>query len=209
MTQIGKPISRLEGQLKVSGAAKYAGDYNVPDLLFGYVVNSTVTKGKIISIDTSEALALHGVVKVFTHENRPSTAWFDIQYADMDAPPGTVFKPLDNEEVKYNGQPIALVVANNFEIAREASILLKITYEAAPFETRLDEHLDKARNAKTGLATALKPRHPNRPGILSRLMMDRPIKCRPNTGTVPSIITPWNSSLRPRSTKERQTHHLR
>lgn len=52
---IGQPISRLEGHLKVTGSAKYAGEYQADDLLYGYVVNSTITKGKIKSIDTSEA----------------------------------------------------------------------------------------------------------------------------------------------------------
>lgn len=112
MAQIGQPISRLEGKLKVTGAAKYSGEYNVPDLLYGYVVNSSVTKGKIVTIHTGDAEALTGVVKVFTHLNRPGTAWFDMQYSDMDAPPGAPFRPLHNEEIKFNGQPIALITRN-------------------------------------------------------------------------------------------------
>ena len=128
LPSIGKPISRLEGHLKVTGTAKYAGEYQAMDLLYGYVVNSTITKGKIAVIDTSDAKALDGVIEVFTHENRPSTAWFDFQYADMDAPPGTVFKPLKDNEIKYNGQPIALVVAETFEMARYAAIKIKVAY---------------------------------------------------------------------------------
>ncbi|SUX44400.1 hypothetical protein [Chryseobacterium indoltheticum] len=87
---VGKPVSRLEGHLKVTGSAKYAGEYEAPDLLYGYIVNSTITKGKIKSIDTEHVKKIEGVIEVFTHENKPSTAWFDFQYADMDAPPGIV-----------------------------------------------------------------------------------------------------------------------
>src|SRR5690606_35380884 len=115
---IGKSLSRLEGHLKVTGATKYAGEYPAENPVYGYVVNSTVTKGRIKNIDSRPALSLEGVIEVFSHKNRPSLAWFDFQYADMDAPPGAAFKPLNDAEIKYNGQPIALVVAETFELAR-------------------------------------------------------------------------------------------
>jgi len=161
---IGQPVSRLEGALKVTGKAKYAGEYNVPDLLYGYVVNSTITKGKIAVIDTSDAKKMDGVIEVFTHENRPSTAWFDIQYADMDAPPGTVFKPLKDNEIKYNGQPIALVVAETFEMARYAAMKIKLAYKEEEFDTNLELNLHKERNPKKGLASMLKPPPPRPKG---------------------------------------------
>lgn len=164
LPSIGKPISRLEGHLKVTGTAKYAGEYQAMDLLYGYVVNSTITKGKIAVIDTSDAKALDGVIEVFTHENRPSTAWFDFQYADMDAPPGTVFKPLKDNEIKYNGQPIALVVAETFEMARYAAIKIKVAYVEEEFETDLESNLEKAREPKKGIASMLKPPPPKPTG---------------------------------------------
>ncbi|RYG28067.1 MAG: xanthine dehydrogenase family protein molybdopterin-binding subunit, partial [Chitinophagaceae bacterium] len=126
---VGQPLSRLEGKQKVTGAAKYAAEYQVPDLLHGYVVSSPVTKGKIIKINTVAAMAIPGVVEVLSHENRPKLAWFDLQYTDMDAPPGTVFKPLYDENILYNGQPIALVVAHDFETARYASSLIEFEFE--------------------------------------------------------------------------------
>lgn len=161
---VGKPISRLEGHLKVTGSAKYAGEYQADDLLYGYVVNSTVTKGKIKSIDTSEVKKIAGVIEVFTHENKPSTAWFDFQYADMDAPPGTVFKPLKDNDIRYNGQPIALVVADTFELARYAATKLDIVYEQEDFETDLKTNLEKSRDPKKGLASMLKPPPPKPTG---------------------------------------------
>ncbi len=162
---IGQPISRLEGHLKVTGSAKYAGEYDAEDLLYGYVVNSTITKGKIKSIDISEAKKLPGVIEIFTHENKPSTAWFDFKYADMDAPPGTVFKPLNDNEIRYNGQPIGLVVAETFEMARYAATKIKFVYEEdEKFETDLKTNLEKSRNPKKGLASMLKPPPPKPQG---------------------------------------------
>jgi len=161
---VGQPLSRLEGHAKVTGAAKYAAEYNVADLLHGYVVSSAITKGKILNINTDNAKALEGVVEVFTHENRPSLAWLDIQYTDMDAPPGTVFKPLHDSEIKYNGQPIALVVATDFETARYAATLIQVDYEESLHETSLETHMDESREPKKGFATLLKPPPPKPTG---------------------------------------------
>ena len=162
--QIGQPISRLEGRSKVTGAAKYAGEYNVNGLLYGYVVNSTITKGKILHIDTNAAKEIEGVIEVFTHENRPSLAWFDMQYTDMDAPPGSPFRPLQNAEIKYNGQPIALVVAETFELARYAASIMKVSYEEQSYVTDLNQNKHKARDPKMGVATLLKPLPPKPKG---------------------------------------------
>lgn len=168
LSSIGKPISRLEGRLKVTGSAKYAGEYDAPDLLYGYVVNSSITKGKIAVIDTSDAKALEGVIEVFTHENRSSTAWFDFQYADMDAPPGTVFKPLKDNEIKYNGQPIALVVAETLEMARYAAKKIKLAYIEEEFTTDLQTNTHSEREPKKGLASMLKPPPPKPKGNFER-----------------------------------------
>jgi xanthine dehydrogenase YagR molybdenum-binding subunit len=166
---IGTPVSRLEGHLKVTGNAKYAGEYEADNLLYGYIVNSTITKGKIKSIDTSELEKLEGIIKIFTHENRPSTAWFDFQYADMDAPPGTVFKPLKDGEIKYNGQPIALVVAESFELARYAAAKIKVVYDNEEFETDMKQNLEKSRDPKKGLASLLKPPPPKPTGDFEKV----------------------------------------
>ncbi|MDQ1165638.1 xanthine dehydrogenase family protein molybdopterin-binding subunit [Flavobacterium sp. SORGH_AS_0622] len=173
---VGQPVSRLEGFEKVTGSALYAAEHNVSGLLYGYVVNSTITKGKILSIDVSAVLALEGVVKIFTHENRPSLAWFDLQYADMDAPPGTVFKPLSDNIIRYNGQPIALIVAEDFETARCASTLIKFVYEEEPFDTVLSQNLDKAREPKKGMSTPLKPPPPKPTGNFDKAYADAEFK---------------------------------
>lgn len=157
---VGQPLSRLEGREKVTGSARYAAEYPLEGLLHGYVVSSPITRGKIVEIDISEAMAIPGVVDILSHLNRPKLAWFDLQYTDMDAPPGTVFKPLYDENILYNGQPIALVVARDFETARYASTRIVFRYHQEPHQTCLENHLDKARAPKKGLATPLKPPPP-------------------------------------------------
>jgi xanthine dehydrogenase YagR molybdenum-binding subunit len=173
---IGQPISRLEGPLKVTGAAPYAAEYPLPDLLYAYVVNSTIPKGLIRAIDTNAAKALPGVVEILTHTNRPALAAFDFQFTDLDAPPGTVFKPLYDAQVWYNGQPVAVVVAEDFETARYAATLVRITYEAEAFETGIDSQMPQARNAKKGLATTFKPPPPKPTGNFEQAFAEAPFK---------------------------------
>ncbi|TDQ08645.1 xanthine dehydrogenase family protein molybdopterin-binding subunit [Pedobacter metabolipauper] len=173
---VGQSISRLEGYEKVTGAARYAGEFNVSDLLYGYVINSTITKGKIISINTEKAEAIPGVVKVFHHKNRPSLAWFSMQYADMDAPPGSPFQPLADHKIKYNGQPIALLVAESFELARYAATLVEITYEQEDFKTDLIANITEARAPKGGLATFLKPPPPKPVGNFEKAYENSPFQ---------------------------------
>ncbi|MDO7883990.1 xanthine dehydrogenase family protein molybdopterin-binding subunit [Hymenobacter cheonanensis] len=144
---IGRPISRPEGAAKVSGAAKYAAEYNVPDLWYGYIVDSPITKGKITKIDASAVLALPGVKQVFSHENVPTFAWFDRSYKDQVAPGGSPFRPLHEPEIMFSQQPVALVVAETFELARYAASILRIEYEV---DEDFNTDLDKARAAGKG-----------------------------------------------------------
>ena len=85
---VGTPTSRVDGRAKVTGAAKYAGEFNSPGLTHGYVVSSTIAKGRILRIDTSEALRVQGVIDVLTHEHRPRMADTDGAYKDDVAPDG-------------------------------------------------------------------------------------------------------------------------
>lgn len=111
---IGKPVSRIEGPLKVTGKAKYAAEFNVPNLAHGFVVNSEIAKGRIKKIDRAAALAVPGVIEVFAHDNRPEMASSSGKYADETAPPGSPFRPLYDDTISFAGQPVALVVAEEF-----------------------------------------------------------------------------------------------
>ncbi len=173
---IGQPISRVDGVDKVTGKAKYAAEFNVPDLAYGVVVSSAIAKGKIKSFDASDALGLDGVLQVFTHENRPRLAWFDISYKDQDAPPGAPFRPLHNATIKYSGQPIALVVAETFELARYAATLIRVEYDEDTHETDLETNLHKARKPKHGIADLLKPPPPKPRGDFDKVYAEDPNK---------------------------------
>jgi xanthine dehydrogenase YagR molybdenum-binding subunit len=135
---IGKRVSRVDGRAKVTGAAKYAAEHGVPDLAHGYVVGSAIARGKIVSIDASAALALPGVLQVFTHENAPRLARSDKSYRDEVSPPGSPFRPLHDAEIKFSGQPIALVVADSLELARYAASLVRIEYRRGSHATELE-----------------------------------------------------------------------
>jgi xanthine dehydrogenase YagR molybdenum-binding subunit len=126
---IGTSTSRVDGFAKVTGAAKYAAEFNVPGMAYGSVVTSTIAKGRIVRIDPSAALRVKGVLDVLTHENRPPMASNDEAYKDETAPAGSPFRPLYDSRIMFNGQPIALVVAETSEIARFAASLVRVEYE--------------------------------------------------------------------------------
>src|SRR5262245_19269984 len=111
MTYIGTATSRIDGRAKVTGAAKYAAEHNAPGLAHGSVITSSIAKGRIVRIDASEAPRVDGVIDVFSHENRPPMASTDSAYKDEVAPDGSPFRPLYDDKIMFNGQPIALVVA--------------------------------------------------------------------------------------------------
>ncbi|WP_223648869.1 xanthine dehydrogenase family protein molybdopterin-binding subunit [Hymenobacter psoromatis] len=157
---VGRPISRPEGPAKVSGSATYAAEFNVPDLWYGYVVTSPITKGKIIKIDTAPVLALPGVKQIFSYENVPSLAWFDRSYKDDVAPGGSPFRPLHNAEILFSQQPVALVIAETFELARYAASILRVEYEVAEHNTDLEKARGEAFDAPKGKTGFLPPPKP-------------------------------------------------
>jgi xanthine dehydrogenase YagR molybdenum-binding subunit len=135
---IGTATSRVDGRAKVTGAAKYAGEYNAADLTYAYVVASTIPRGRIARIDASEALRVEGVLDVLTHLNRPPMPDNDGAYKDDVAPEtGSPFRPLYDDKVMFSGQPIALVIAEEWEIAHFAASLIHIEYQAEAHLTDL------------------------------------------------------------------------
>ena len=146
--QIGKPASRVEGRAKVTGAAKYAGEFNVPNLAHGVVVTASIAKGRIQRINAEEALAVAGVLDVLTHANRGKLASSDDKYKDEVAPDGSPFRPFYDDQVRFNGQPIALVVAEEFEIARFAASLIHVDYEQDAHVTDFEAQRQRTAGAK-------------------------------------------------------------
>jgi len=156
----GTPVSRVDGRDKVTGAARYSAEFvadeSAEKLLHGVVINSNITRGRIVSFDTSEALAQPGVVEVITYQNRPKMRSFDLFYKDMTAPGGAPFRPLYDEQIVSNAQPVALVVAETFEAARHAAALVKVQYAAEPHETGLLNYLSRPHKPK-GLKAGYTP----------------------------------------------------
>jgi len=151
---LGKPTSRVEGRAKVTGIAKYAAEYNVPGVAHGVVVSSAIAKGRIKRIDAGDALAVAGVLDVFTHEHRPKLASSDEKYKDEVAPAGSPFRPLYDDQIHFSGQPVALVVAEEFEIARFAASLVRVEYEQEAHITDFEAQREHAKVSKQDGAPA-------------------------------------------------------
>lgn len=136
---IGDPLSRIDGRLKVTGGAKYSGEYKVQGLTYGVLVPATIPSGTISAMDTKAAEKLPGILAVITPFNAPKIAAFQ-----PDAPrPIKGLKLFNDNKVYFNGQPIALVVAETFEKATYAASLVKVTYQKEAFETDFHKNLDK------------------------------------------------------------------
>src|SRR5438270_11306072 len=144
MNYLGTATSRIDGRAKVTGAAKYAGEFDTPGLAHASVVASTIAKGRITRIDASEALSVEGVIDVLTHQHRPRMASADSAYKDDVAPEGSPFRPLYDDRIWFSGQPIALGVAEESEIARFAASLVRVEYDQEAHVTDLYRQRDAA-----------------------------------------------------------------
>lgn len=135
---VGTPTSRIDGHAKVTGAAKYAAEFHAGGLAHAAVVAATVAKGRILRIHTDAAKRVEGVIDVLTHQNRPAMAAADGAYKDDVAPEtGSPFRPLYDDKIMFSRQPVALVVAQEPEIARWAASLVRVDYEESDHVTDL------------------------------------------------------------------------
>lgn len=151
---IGAPVRRIDGKLKVTGAALYAADQHPPDMVYAYGVFSTVASGRVSSIDVREAKATPGVIDIFHH------AHFEQLYRVPNSPITTTGiltasivdetrLPFENDTVYYSGQFVALVVADTFEHAREAAYKVKVSYAPAKAVANLAQGV-KANGTRDG-----------------------------------------------------------
>jgi xanthine dehydrogenase YagR molybdenum-binding subunit len=131
---VGQPIDRLDGRAKTTGEARFAAEHRYPGLAHAALVHATIARGRIVGVDTEAARAVPGVIEVLTHENAPA----------MKPPPsvsllnpsslatGTSVNYLATDQVHWNGQPVAVTVAETPEAARHAARLVRPTYEELP-----------------------------------------------------------------------------
>ncbi len=134
---VGTPLDRVDGVAKVTGQARYAGEYPQTGLLHGSVVSSTIARGRVLDIDSTQAMRVPGVIAVLDHGHRPPISSYDDDYSDADSAEGSPFRPLFNDRVLYSGQPLALVIAETLELARYAGSLIKIDYAEEVHQTDL------------------------------------------------------------------------
>jgi xanthine dehydrogenase YagR molybdenum-binding subunit len=120
---IGAPIPRHDGRAKVTGEAKYAGEEAPPGTLHAVVVASSSARGRLTGLDARDALAVPGVVRVLTHRDVPKLGPASV------LPFGQSHLPMQSAEIRYEGEPLALVLAETLEAAAEGAARLRPTYE--------------------------------------------------------------------------------
>ena len=146
MSLIGAPLTRTDGRAKVTGAAKYSAEFQVPNVAYAALVQSTIPSGRIVRIDTSGAMRVGGVLAMLTPANAPKLPGAEARL--------TV---LQDDRVHYNGQPIGIVVAESLNAAWQAASLVQVRYRS--MSPKLD--------LKAGIATAYPGHHNEDPGDVS------------------------------------------
>jgi xanthine dehydrogenase YagR molybdenum-binding subunit len=134
-SNIGQPLTRKDGILKVTGAATYAADHHPPGMLYAVLAVSSVARGRVAFLHVAAAKAVPGVVEVMTPANRPTLA------QDPDEKTNPFMFRLDllqSDKVRYANQPIAVVIAETLEAATEGAALLSPRYDADPARIGLD-----------------------------------------------------------------------
>ncbi|MEC4020080.1 xanthine dehydrogenase family protein molybdopterin-binding subunit [Streptomyces sp. H27-D2] len=115
---LGAPVGRLEGRLKVTGAARYAAEHTPPGTVYAWPVPATIARGRVTAVKADEALAEPGALAVLTHENAPR----------LGEPEDPILSVLQNDRVPHHGWHVALTVARTLESARAMAAALRVEY---------------------------------------------------------------------------------
>lgn len=127
---IGKPLDRPDGPAKTTGTAKYAAEYNIPGCVEGVLVTATISKGRVTAVDDSSVMSMPGVIAVIADERMTTRS----------AQGGAGKSPVRRiDHVEYWGQPVAMVVAETFEQARDAAKHLRVEYHTDE-DAAIDQH---------------------------------------------------------------------
>jgi xanthine dehydrogenase YagR molybdenum-binding subunit len=142
---IGQSVDRVDGRLKVTGKAPYSAEFPLKNLAYGVTVQSTIASGRIRSMDTHAAESLAGVIAVITYKNSMS---LHTLAGGSDPGQGKFGEkdllPLQSDRIFYDGQHIAIVVAETFEVAEHGASLLKVEYEVEKPVYELEQALADA-----------------------------------------------------------------
>jgi glycine/D-amino acid oxidase-like deaminating enzyme len=146
----GQPISRYDAAAKVTGKAQYAADVALSNPVYAYLVTSSIAKGRIDGFDLDAAKRVGGVIDIVTQENaeklKEAKLFSNGGYA------GTTIQPLKSPDIAHEGQIVAIVLADTFEAAREASHAVRVNYTAAVPTTTFDSPGTTTARAKGQLA---------------------------------------------------------
>ncbi len=152
-------MDRVDGRQKVTGAAKYSAEYELPNMAHAVLVGSTIAKGSIKSLDTKRAENAPGVLAVLHYQNAIKVPGYAQEaHPTEPKPAGQPLQIFIDNKIHFNDQPIAVVVADTLERALYAAKLVKATYQEDKHVTDFDQNMDKAvlptvakRNPKHGL----------------------------------------------------------
>jgi xanthine dehydrogenase YagR molybdenum-binding subunit len=136
---VGKPVSRLDGPLKVTGGAPFAAEFQMDGMVYAAVAYSTVAKGRIAELDTAAAEAASGVVLVMTHRNAPRLRPTPVFLSAQKASGGDALPVMQDGQIHWNGQPLAVVLADTQERADHAKSLIRIACETEDAATDFEQ----------------------------------------------------------------------
>ena len=132
---IGAQVSRLDGPLKVRGEARFAAEYVMNGMVYAALRYSTIARGRIATLDTTAAEAAGGVVLVMTHRNAPRMQPPPLFLTAPKAAGGSSLPVMQDDSIHWNGEPVAVVLAETQEQADQAATLINIVYESSPPRT--------------------------------------------------------------------------
>jgi xanthine dehydrogenase YagR molybdenum-binding subunit len=144
---VGQPLDRADGRLKVTGAARYSAEVPIPNLVHAVLIQSTIARGRIISIETQTAEAAPGVLAVITYRNAPKLFPSPVGLAERNILAGSAaqsYMPLQDDVIHHSGQHIGVVVAQTLEQATYAASLVQVQYEREQPVVSMQEALPQA-----------------------------------------------------------------
>ncbi len=128
---IGASISRIDGPLKVSGRATFSAEFPLARMTYAALKYATIARGRIAQIDTAAAEAAPGVALVMTYKNAPRLKPMPAFMTAPKAAGGDDVPIMQDDQIHWNGQPVALVLAETQDLADHAQSLIRVTYAAA------------------------------------------------------------------------------
>jgi xanthine dehydrogenase YagR molybdenum-binding subunit len=134
---IGTPLSRVDGRSKVTGAARYAAEFNQPGQTYAVMVSSSAGLGRIMAVDASAAMRLGGVIAILTHHNAPRLP-YHAHRGFVDPAVGERLHVLQDDQIRFFGQPVAIAIATTLDAAEHAAAAVRVSYAAESPVTRMD-----------------------------------------------------------------------